>query len=136
MKKIITRFPAWLLAFAVLVISLQTGGAYAAAPEVTGARIGISKGRTRFVLDVSRKINYKIFTLANPYRVVIDIDEVDWQIGPGGGRRAGGLLINIVMGFLRPEHRVLSLMSKNRLKSTNHLQSAAKAGNPFGLSLI
>ncbi|MFC7050636.1 N-acetylmuramoyl-L-alanine amidase [Emcibacter nanhaiensis] len=69
-----------------LLISYVFGGSYAfsAVPEVTAARIGEHKGRTRFVLEMSKKVDFSIFTLADPNRIVIDIAEVEWKIGPGG----------------------------------------------------
>src|SRR3546814_18209746 len=41
-----------------------------AAPAVTDARVGVHQGSTRFVLDLSEQLPYKIFTLSDPYRVV------------------------------------------------------------------
>ncbi|WP_417318149.1 N-acetylmuramoyl-L-alanine amidase [Emcibacter sp.] len=56
---------------------------------MSGARIGVDKNRTRFVLEMSDKVKFSIFTLADPNRIVIDIDEVDWKIGPGGADGKG-----------------------------------------------
>ncbi len=51
-------------------------------PSVTSIRIGLQANRTtRFVLDVSKKVAFRSFTLNDPYRVVIDMQPVDWKIG-------------------------------------------------------
>ncbi|MDA0656108.1 MAG: AMIN domain-containing protein, partial [Proteobacteria bacterium] len=54
--------------------------ANAAVPVVTDARIGTHPGQTRLVLDVSRPVQYKIFTLSNPYRVVVDFPALRWRV--------------------------------------------------------
>ena len=52
----------------------------AAQPAATGIRIGEHPQSTRFVMDVSEDIGYRVFTLADPYRVVVDTPELDWQV--------------------------------------------------------
>ena len=42
-------------------------------PVATEARLGGDDTQTRFVMDFSRKIDVRAFTLADPYRVVIDV---------------------------------------------------------------
>ncbi|MBV1901826.1 MAG: N-acetylmuramoyl-L-alanine amidase [Kordiimonadaceae bacterium] len=44
-------------------------------------RFGENGDATRFVLDVSGPVKPHIFLLANPSRVVIDMPEVQWQVG-------------------------------------------------------
>ncbi|WP_346321753.1 N-acetylmuramoyl-L-alanine amidase [Emcibacter sp. SYSU 3D8] len=60
-----------------------------AQPSVTGVRIGAHPDSTRFVLDVSENIAVSVFTLADPYRVVIDMPALDWKVGDGGQGEAG-----------------------------------------------
>ena len=45
-------------------------------PVATDARLGGDDTRTRFIVDVSKTINITAFTLANPYRVVVDIPQI------------------------------------------------------------
>jgi N-acetylmuramoyl-L-alanine amidase len=47
---------------------------------VYGARIGVHPEATRFVLESSGRFAYRVFTLADPYRVVIDLPEVNWRV--------------------------------------------------------
>ena len=51
-------------------------------PVATEIRVGGDEALTRFVVDLSRKIDLRAFTLADPYRVVIDIPQVAFQIAP------------------------------------------------------
>jgi N-acetylmuramoyl-L-alanine amidase len=60
-----------------------------AQPSVTGVRIGAHPDSTRFVLDLSENIEVNVFTLADPYRVIIDMPALDWKAGDGGQGEAG-----------------------------------------------
>ncbi len=53
-----------------------------AATEVLGARIGPGKTSTRLVLDLNASVRFNAFTLAKPYRVVIDLPAVTWRLDP------------------------------------------------------
>ncbi|MAU41736.1 MAG: N-acetylmuramoyl-L-alanine amidase [Kordiimonas sp.] len=68
---------------------LTTMSAEAKSVSVTGVRIGETNKKTRLVLELSERVNFNVFTLANPYRVVIDFDELDWKIGQGGDKGRG-----------------------------------------------
>ena len=70
---------ARLFAFACLLI-VQS----AFALELEGVRMHDAPDYTRVVLDVSAKARYDLFTLRNPDRVVIDLDDT-----VAGGWRAG-----------------------------------------------
>ena len=47
--------------------------------EISGVRLGENKGSTRFVLDINRDEKPRVFVLANPYRVVIDMSAAEWS---------------------------------------------------------
>jgi len=49
-------------------------------PAVLDVRLGLHPGMTRVVLDLSAALDYRVFSLADPYRVVIDLTEVDWNL--------------------------------------------------------
>ena len=76
------------------------GSAYAA--TVSDVRLGENAGKTRFVLDVDQEISYTYFLLADPYRIVIDLEEVTWGLdGPGQG--AGkGIIRDYRFGLFQP----------------------------------
>jgi N-acetylmuramoyl-L-alanine amidase len=61
-------------------------------PVATDARLGGDESQTRFVMDFSRKIELRAFTLADPYRVVIDIPQVIFQLPPKAGDGGRGLI--------------------------------------------
>jgi len=61
-------------------------------PAVLDVRIGEHPGKTRVVLDMSAAPEYRVFALANPYRLVIDLAEVDWRLPAGRTPAARGIV--------------------------------------------
>src|SRR5436190_491252 len=47
-------------------------------PVASDARLAGDRKQTRFVLDLDRPIQFRAFTLADPYRVVVDVPQVDF----------------------------------------------------------
>jgi N-acetylmuramoyl-L-alanine amidase len=61
-------------------------------PVASDARLGGDGGRTRLVLDLTRPIEIAAFTLADPYRVVIDLPQVTFQLPARTGEQGRGLI--------------------------------------------
>ena len=76
-------FSVFALIFALVAALVPPRPALGAEPVITGARIGDHGVTTRFVLEADEKLKFRIFTLASPYRVVIDLPEVAWRLLPG-----------------------------------------------------
>ena len=83
-------------ALSVLTAPVAGSGRAAAAaddlPFATDMRLAGDDHQTRFVMDVSRKIELRAFTLANPYRVVVDIPQITFQVPPRLGEKGRGLI--------------------------------------------
>jgi N-acetylmuramoyl-L-alanine amidase len=103
----------FLLILACLSLAgLADAGPAAAAPEVTAARIGETPERTRFVMEMNEELPYRVFTLADPFRVVIDLPEVAWRIS-GEEPRPTGLITGLRFGLYAPgTSRVVLDMSR------------------------
>jgi N-acetylmuramoyl-L-alanine amidase len=89
----------WLMALALWLIA--SASAVAAGPNlaaISGVRIGENAGQTRFVLDFDRAVDYSLTIMANPYRAVITLPAVQWQLLPGVGRSGRGLVQNFRYG--------------------------------------
>jgi N-acetylmuramoyl-L-alanine amidase len=61
-------------------------------PVASDVRVGGDDSQTRFVLDLSRKIELRAFTLADPYRVVVDIPQVSFHLPAKAGEQGRGLI--------------------------------------------
>ncbi len=89
------RFASFLsviiVALTVLVCS-AAGVLAGATPTATDGRVVGDDSRTRFVLDLSGEVDLSAFTLADPYRVVIDLPEIDFRLPTGTGASGRGLV--------------------------------------------
>ena len=52
-------------------------------PVASDARLAGDAKQTRFVLDLDKTIQFHAFALADPYRVVVDIPQVNFRFPPG-----------------------------------------------------
>lgn len=96
----------WGLGVLLAVILLVAGGTLAPAPgraeEVTAiaARVAGDDGKTRFVADLTRPVSYSVYVLPNPYRVMIDLPGVAFDLGPGSSGSGLGLVSGYRFGPL------------------------------------
>jgi N-acetylmuramoyl-L-alanine amidase len=91
----------------VLTALLATGSIEPAVANERGAiardaRIGGDLTRTRFVADLSETVEFRAFTLANPYRVIVDLPEVRFQMPSGAGGQGRGLVSAFRYGLFAP----------------------------------
>jgi N-acetylmuramoyl-L-alanine amidase len=63
-----------------------------ATPVAIDARLAGDDNQTRLVIDLTQKIEVRAFTIADPYRVVIDIPQVDFQFPPRTGEHSRGVV--------------------------------------------
>ncbi|MDC9701014.1 MAG: N-acetylmuramoyl-L-alanine amidase [Alphaproteobacteria bacterium] len=67
---------------------------------VLSAEIVANERETRFVLSLDKKIPFRVFTLSAPYRVIIDLPEIEFRLLPESGRKGDGLITAYRYGFL------------------------------------
>jgi len=77
--------------------ALARSGAY---PIATDVRLGGDAAATRFIMDLSRKIELPAFTLADPYRAVIDIPQVVFRLPAKAGESGRGLVKAFRFGLM------------------------------------
>jgi N-acetylmuramoyl-L-alanine amidase len=61
-------------------------------PLAKDFRLGGDDKETRFVVDLSKKVELHAFTLADPYRVVVDLPQIVFQLPPKAGETGRGLV--------------------------------------------
>jgi N-acetylmuramoyl-L-alanine amidase len=84
------------------VIPVSAPAAVAAYPVASEARLAGDDKQTRFVLELDRKIDLRAFALADPYRVVLDIPQVNFQLPPQTGQAGRGLVKAFRYGLVMP----------------------------------
>jgi N-acetylmuramoyl-L-alanine amidase len=106
------------------------GGAAWAKPAVTDARLGIEAERTRVVLDLTAATNFSVFALGDPHRVVIDLDEVEWQIPAGRALQGRGLVTSMRYGLFKAGTSRIVLDLAGPAQVAHVAQLAGTAGAP------
>ena len=85
-----------------LALAAPAAPAAWAQPMVSQVRIGEHPDKTRFVMELSEAPRYRVFALADPFRVVIDLPELRWAPGRGEGDQKGGLIAAMRFGLFAP----------------------------------
>ena len=119
----------------ILGLMLLLGGAAEAAakPAIIDARLGVEPGLTRVVISLTQRSDFKVFTLADPYRVVIDMSEVDWKVKSGTKLSGQGLVAGMRYGLFKAgtSRVVLDLMEPSEVARAEFV--AAGNGEPLRL---
>jgi N-acetylmuramoyl-L-alanine amidase len=98
--------PFWAIGVAVVLAStgllsppVRAASAGAIAKD---ARLAGDRERTRFIADLSKKVGVHVFALGNPYRVIVDVPDVSFQMPPGIGKEHRGLVTAFRYGLFAP----------------------------------
>jgi len=71
-------------------------------PVASDVRLAGDGKQTRFILDLDKTVQFRAFTLADPYRVVVDIPQVSFQLPAGAGTAGRGLIKAFRYGLVMP----------------------------------
>jgi N-acetylmuramoyl-L-alanine amidase len=71
-------------------------------PLASDVRVAGDDKRTRFIMELDRKIDLRAFALANPNRVVVDIPQVTFHLPEGVGEASRGLVKAFRYGLVMP----------------------------------
>nr|WP_028164187.1 N-acetylmuramoyl-L-alanine amidase [Bradyrhizobium elkanii] len=95
-------------------------------PVVSEARLAGDAKQTRFIVDLDKKIQFRAFTLADPYRVVVDIPQVTFQLPAGTGNSGRGLVKAFRYGLVMPggSRIVFDLMGPAKIANSYVLDAA------------
>ena len=93
---------AFLASVFLIFSSVMAPDALAAEPVAKDARLGGDANRTRFVTVLSKNAKFGVRTLANPYRVIIDLSDVKLNFPAGRGKKGRGLVSGYRYGRVEP----------------------------------
>ncbi|MGB0479176.1 MAG: AMIN domain-containing protein, partial [Parvibaculales bacterium] len=81
----------------LLLVALLLVGNFASAfaATVKDIRLGVTKERTRIVLDLQSNVDFDIFLLDSPRRVVVDLPSLEW---PENQPKEAGLVQKLRFG--------------------------------------
>ena len=131
-----------ILIFICSLLLLPTVSAKATEPVATNIRVGTHSEKTRFVIDVSDNIEFRIFALSDPYRIVIDLPQMVWRLPVDViqrnlvGKRS--LISNFRYGYFRPglSRIVLDMKKPTRIKSAFIITPAADKSYRLVIDLV
>lgn len=105
MRHLAGRALALLLALPIGVLALAAASQSAMAERgavAQDARLAGDRERTRFIADLSKKVDVSVFALGNPYRVIVDAADVSFQMPDGIGNEQRGLVTAFRYGLFAP----------------------------------
>jgi N-acetylmuramoyl-L-alanine amidase len=105
----------------------------ASIPVATDVRLGGDDKQTRFVIDLTQKVDVAAFTLADPYRVVIDLPQVTFKLPAKEGEHGRGLVKAYRYGLIMQGGSRIVLDTKGPVRVDKAFTLAAAAGQPARL---
>ena len=122
MRHLAGRALALLLALPVGTLAFATATLPARAERgavAQDARLAGDRERTRFIADLSKKVDVNVFALGNPYRVIVDAADVSFQMPDGIGNEKRGLVTAFRYGLFAPgKSRIVLDISARRSAGT------------------
>ena len=83
---------AWILVLLLAWLALASAPAFAEPPIAIAAELTGDGAQTRFTADLSYPVSYSVYIMTDPYRVIIDLPEINFQLparsGSGRARNA------------------------------------------------
>lgn len=95
-------------------------------PVAQSVRIGGDARKTRFIVDLTANLQIHVFTLADPYRVVIDLPQTMFHLPREAGKRGHGLISAFRYGLVMQggSRIVLDLTGPARIESAYGVPAA------------
>jgi N-acetylmuramoyl-L-alanine amidase len=132
------------LIVAAILASGPVGGLFAArvaqaadnaqtAATASAVRVGGDDKQTRFVLDLDHKVDLATFTLADPYRVVVDLPQVAFALPAKAGTQGRGLIKEFRYGLIMEGGSRIVLDTKGPVRIDRAFVMAATDGQPARL---
>ncbi|MEZ5924151.1 MAG: N-acetylmuramoyl-L-alanine amidase [Hyphomicrobiaceae bacterium] len=103
-----------------------------------GAAIAAKSGTTTFRLGLSGKANFTATALANPYRIVVELPNIDFKLDDGAGTKGGGLIEKFRFGASAPgkSRIVLHLTGPAKIKRAEIVPRASGSPLAFEIELV
>lgn len=104
-------------------------------PIASAARLAGDGKQTRFILDLDQTVTFRAVTLADPYRVVVDVPQLNFQLPAGAGSGGRGLVKAFRYGLVMPGGSRIVFDLTGPAKIANSYVVEAANGQPARLVL-
>jgi N-acetylmuramoyl-L-alanine amidase len=128
------------VAAVVLALAFMANAGGASAQSAAGsatvaidARLAGDDERTRLVIDLTGKVELTAFTLADPYRVIIDLADMSFDLPKSAGVKGRGLVSAFRYGLIAPGKARVVLDAKGPVAIDRSFVLDAHDGQPFRL---
>lgn len=115
------------------VVARQLAAPNAPTPVATDVRLGGDDKQTRFVVDLSQKVDVATFALANPYRIVIDLPQINFHLPAKAGEHGRGLVKAFRYGLIMQGGSRIVLDAKGPVRVEKAFVLGAAEGQPVRL---
>jgi len=122
---------------AAMLISVCLLAAGARAGEVENVRVWAGPDKTRVVLDLDRKVSYRVFSLDDPERLVVDLDDSAMTIEPALDPEHSGVVDRVRHGIRDgTDLRVVLDLSETARANSFLLEPTGRYGHRLVLDLF
>ncbi len=125
-----TPFKRIVRPFMAIAVLLIVGIVDATAATVKDIRLGVTAERTRLVLDLQSKVDFNIFLLDAPRRVVIDLPSMQW---PNAQPEADGLVKKLRFGQFTADKSRLVIDANGPVRVAKSFMLPPSSGLPHRL---
>ncbi len=123
-------------AMCVLLTAMPVPALAGKATGVTAAHLQSEGTRTRIELELTKPANYAVFGLGSPYRLIIDLPNVEFKMHEDGGPQSQGLVTAFRFGLVGPDksRAVLSISGPFVIERAEVRKAAG--GKPAALVVV
>lgn len=118
---------------------IETGAVAERAPPVSAiadkAVLAHGEGQTTFSINLSRGVTAEVFTLPNPYRVVVDLPDVTFNLPPEAGSKGAGHIKAYRYGLFAEGKARIVLDATGPVRIEKAEMSAPAGGGPLRLEI-
>lgn len=105
---------------------------------VTDLRVGVHPDKVRFVLDITERVDFFVFQLPDPYRIVVDLPQVGFDLPADGRSRHVGAISGWRYGLFEPgtSRVVIDAAAPLAVKSAFILPPSGGSGNRLVVDMV
>ena len=125
--------------FGILAVLILGAFPAQAKPTLSAYEIAPKNGETVFRLQTDQMLDFRIFTLENPRRVVIDLPDAAWRVPPAvkGAPTGRGMITHVRNGWPKPGVlRVVLDMNQPAVVKDAFMQVPSRANGPHYLMVV
>ena len=104
--------------------------------EATDARLIGDKASTTFQLTLSEGLMVQAFTLADPYRVILDLPDLTFQLDPAVGQKGRGLVTAFRYGLFAENKSRVVIDTTGPVKITSAAMTRVGSGKSVRLAVV